>query len=86
MPLARSRSRAGTLPGTAVALVAHGGEPLVRRSRHGREPLTLVVGAERAGCRHEILAACERAARIPIASESLNAAMAATVALYEVTH
>ena len=29
--------------------------------------------------------ACERVARIPIATESLNAAMAATVALYELT-
>ena len=34
---------------------------------------------------HEFFAACERRARIPIASESLNAAMAATVALYEMT-
>ena len=30
-------------------------------------------------------AQCEREARIPIATESLNAAMAATVALYEMT-
>ena len=29
--------------------------------------------------------ACDRAAHIPIASESLNAAMAATVAVYELT-
>jgi len=31
------------------------------------------------------VAACERVVRIPIASDSLNAAMAATVALYEMT-
>jgi TrmH family RNA methyltransferase len=31
----------------------------------------------------EIVAACERVAHIPIEAESLNAAMAATVALYE---
>jgi TrmH family RNA methyltransferase len=47
--------------------------------------LTLLVGAEREGLPAELIAACERSARIPIASESLNAAMAATVALYEVT-
>jgi TrmH family RNA methyltransferase len=29
--------------------------------------------------------ACERTAQIPIAADSLNAAMAATVALYELT-
>jgi RNA methyltransferase, TrmH family len=32
-----------------------------------------------------VLAACDETVHIPIASESLNAAMAATVALYEVT-
>ncbi|HXM86476.1 MAG TPA: RNA methyltransferase [Solirubrobacteraceae bacterium] len=47
--------------------------------------LTLLVGAEREGLPPQIVAACERSARIPIAGESLNAAMAATVALYEVT-
>ncbi|HEU4703196.1 MAG TPA: TrmH family RNA methyltransferase, partial [Conexibacter sp.] len=48
-------------------------------------PLTLLVGAERAGLPEGALAAADRVVRIPIASESLNAAMAATVALYEVT-
>jgi TrmH family RNA methyltransferase len=47
--------------------------------------LTLLVGAERDGLPADVVAACERSARIPIATESLNAAMAATVALYEVT-
>ena len=47
--------------------------------------LTLLIGAERDGLPRELLDACERRARIPIAAESLNAAMAATVALYEVT-
>jgi TrmH family RNA methyltransferase len=47
--------------------------------------MTLLVGAERDGLPSDLLAACERSARIPIATESLNAAMAATVALYEVT-
>lgn len=70
------------LPGTTVALDAHGGETL-------RGPLagevTLLVGAEREGLPDDVLAACDRVVRIPIRSESLNAAMAATVALYEVT-
>jgi tRNA G18 (ribose-2'-O)-methylase SpoU len=30
-----------------------------------------------------VVAACDRVANIPIATESLNAAMAATIALYE---
>jgi RNA methyltransferase, TrmH family len=47
--------------------------------------LTLLVGGEREGLPEEVIGACERVARIPIASESLNAAMAATVALYELT-
>jgi TrmH family RNA methyltransferase len=47
--------------------------------------MTLLVGAERDGLPANLVAACERSARIPIATESLNAAMAATVALYEVT-
>jgi RNA methyltransferase, TrmH family len=51
----------------------------------GSGSLTLLVGAERDGLPPDVVAACERSARIPIATESLNAAMAATVALYEVT-
>ena len=48
-------------------------------------PVTLLIGAEREGLPEEIVAACERTAHIPIEAESLNAAMAATVALYEMT-
>jgi RNA methyltransferase, TrmH family len=52
-----------------------------------RQPasLTLLVGAEREGLPDDLVDACERVAHIPISSESLNAAMAATVALYEMT-
>jgi len=46
---------------------------------------TLVVGAEREGLPDDVIAACDRTVHIPIAAESLNAAMAATVALYELT-
>jgi RNA methyltransferase, TrmH family len=48
-------------------------------------PLTLLVGAEREGLPVEIVAACERVVHIPIACDSLNAAMAAAIALYEMT-
>jgi RNA methyltransferase, TrmH family len=51
----------------------------------GEGELTLLVGSERDGLPAEILTACDRVARIPIATDSLNAAMAATVALYEMT-
>src|SRR4029077_3872287 len=66
------------LPGETVALVARGGDPL-----HGPATGTLVVGAEREGLSDEVIAACDRVGHIAIASESLNAAMAATIGLYE---
>ena len=40
-------------------------------------------GAERAGLPAEVLDQADHIVHIPIASESLNAAMAATIALYE---
>jgi TrmH family RNA methyltransferase len=67
------------LPGTTIALVAHGGEPLVVPPGD----VTVVVGAEREGLSDDVVAACDRVATIPVKAESLNAAMAATVALYE---
>jgi TrmH family RNA methyltransferase len=79
-----SATLVATLPGATVALDAHGGVPLAEALAAIGGPLTLVVGAERAGLPDDVLAACDRTARIPIHSESLNAAMAATVALYEV--
>jgi TrmH family RNA methyltransferase len=51
----------------------------------GRGSVTLLIGAEREGLPDTVTAACDRVVRIPIASDSLNAAMAATVALYEMT-
>ena len=75
-------SNIGELPGHKVALAARGGRPL---SELTRRDVTLVVGAEREGLSDGVLASCNEAAHIPIRSESLNAAMAATIALYEVT-
>jgi len=83
IPLARFDT-VGALPGTTVALDAHAEEPIaVLAELEG--PLTLLLGAERAGLPADVLSACDRVVRIPIHSESLNAAMAATVALYEVS-
>jgi RNA methyltransferase, TrmH family len=70
------------LPGERIALAADAAEPLRGPQEGG---VTLLIGAEREGLPDTVIAACDRAARIPIASDSLNAAMAATVALYEMT-
>lgn len=59
--------------------------PRLRSSGPAAGALTLLVGAEREGLPAELLAACEHVAHIPIAGDSLNAAMAATIALYEMT-
>ncbi|MGH2934468.1 MAG: TrmH family RNA methyltransferase [Gaiellaceae bacterium] len=68
--------------GRRVALVAHGGEPLVDADLSGE--IVLVLGSEREGLPDEVLARCEARATIPVAgAESLNVAMAGTVALYE---
>jgi RNA methyltransferase, TrmH family len=78
------------LPGELIALAADA--PEVLRGPHADGPVeagegsvTLLVGSEREGLPDTVTAACDRIARIPIASDSLNAAMAATVALYEMT-
>jgi RNA methyltransferase, TrmH family len=47
--------------------------------------IALLIGAEREGLPEELIAGADYVAQIPIHSHSLNAAMAATVALYEVT-
>lgn len=70
--------------GRRVALVPHGGEPLDTVDLSGE--VVLVLGAEREGLPEEVLARCEVRATIPQRgdAESLNVAMAGTVALYEV--
>jgi TrmH family RNA methyltransferase len=45
-----------------------------------------MVGSEREGLPEDLAARADHIAHIPILSQSLNAAMAATVALYELTH
>jgi TrmH family RNA methyltransferase len=70
------------LPGRRVALVARDGVALHELPAG---ELSFVVGAEREGLPDHVVAGCDDVAHIPIASESLNAGMAATVALYEAT-
>jgi TrmH family RNA methyltransferase len=66
------------LPAPRVALVARRGVAL-----EDATAATWIVGAEREGIPADVIAGCDATAHIPIAGESLNAAMAATVALYE---
>jgi TrmH family RNA methyltransferase len=70
-------------PPPRVALVSRDGEPLPALELPAR--VTLVLGAEREGLPAEVAEACELRATIPQpgAAESLNVAMAGTVALYE---
>jgi TrmH family RNA methyltransferase len=81
VPMARVRGPA-ELPGRRVALVAGAGTPLQELAPG---ELTFVVGAEREGLPAGVVAACDEVAHIPIAFESLNAATAASIALYEAT-
>jgi RNA methyltransferase, TrmH family len=90
VPLARGTVDA--LPGVKIALVPRGGLPLQELWRLGctygsssANDLTLMIGAERDGLPDEVVASADHQAHIPIATDSLNAAMAATVALYELT-
>jgi RNA methyltransferase, TrmH family len=77
---ARPPARAGldAVPGRPLALSARGARTL--REVAVEPPVVLCLGAERHGLPEEL----EReAVRIPVRTESLNVAMAATVALYE---
>jgi len=70
------------LPAGSVALVAQGGQPLeeVELDRYS----TFVLGSEREGLPDELLARCDVQATISTSRvESLNVAMAGTIALYE---
>jgi TrmH family RNA methyltransferase len=92
VPVAKA-SEIDQLPGTTIALVPDEGQPLSELWRSGSEgpnqiakvPMTLLIGAEREGLPADVVAQADHRAHIPIANHSLNAAMAATVALYEVT-
>jgi TrmH family RNA methyltransferase len=69
--------------GKRIALVPSGGIPLPELQLEG--DVVLVLGAEREGLPAEILERCDERASIPQpgGGESLNVAMAGTIALYE---
>jgi TrmH family RNA methyltransferase len=67
--------------GRRVALVPHGGTPLAELALDGE--IVFVLGAERDGLPPEVLERCDVQASIPQQGESLNVAMAGTIALYE---
>jgi TrmH family RNA methyltransferase len=73
-----ARAELGELPGRSLALSAHGGGTLADADLSA--PLVLCLGGERSGLPPALEA---EAVRIPVRTESLNVAMAATVALYE---
>ena len=82
-----ARAAAADLPGTRVALVSDAPRTLRELELHG--PVVVMVGGEREGLGPDALNAAHVRARIPIREDgpdSLNAAMAATVALYELSH
>lgn len=93
VPLARADAVAD-LPGVKIALVPGAGEllPELWRSRYAcvtsiakDAEATLMIGAERGGLPGEVVSQADHIAHIPIHTDSLNAAMAATVALYELS-
>jgi RNA methyltransferase, TrmH family len=71
-------------PGTRVALVAHGGEPLSAAELD--LPLTFLLGAERHGLPDDLATRCHKVTiDLPGGAESLNVAAAGAIALYELT-
>jgi len=92
VPLARIGA-GGSLPGLTIALDAGGEQTLAELWRElssttatpPAPAVTLLIGAERDGLPQDVLKLADQIARIPIETHSLNAAMAATVGLYEVT-
>jgi TrmH family RNA methyltransferase len=72
-------------PGRQIALDASGAVPLGDVDL--TPPVTIVLGAERAGLPNEVLEACDVVAAIPMPgeAESLNVAAAGAIALYELS-
>ena len=70
-------------PQPRVALIAHGGEPLADLE----PPLTICLGAERAGLPAELADACEQRVTIPLRPgvESLNVAATAAIVLQRIS-
>ncbi|HEX6115518.1 MAG TPA: RNA methyltransferase [Solirubrobacterales bacterium] len=82
-----ARAEVAELAGALVALDARGDRELAELDPE--PPVVVCVGAEREGLPAEVTAAAAASARISIRDggpDSLNATMAATVALYELGH
>jgi RNA methyltransferase, TrmH family len=73
----------GELSGRRVALDTRGETTLAEADL--TRPVTIVLGAERAGLPEDVLSACDAVASIPMPgeAESLNVAAAGAIALYE---
>ncbi len=79
-----ARASFGDLMGTTIVLDSGDGQPLSEVA--AEPPVTLCVGGERMGVPAELRRSATHIAQIPLrpdGPESLNVAMAATVALYE---
>ncbi|MBV9096370.1 MAG: 23S rRNA (guanosine(2251)-2'-O)-methyltransferase RlmB, partial [Streptosporangiaceae bacterium] len=91
LPVARAANLARALQsyraaGLFLAGLDAAGDTPIRGLDLAAEPLVLAIGSEGRGLSRIVAQACDVAVRIPIASrtESLNAAVAAGIALYEV--
>jgi 23S rRNA (guanosine2251-2'-O)-methyltransferase len=91
LPVARAVNLTRTLrayqeAGFFVAGLDAAGETEVRNMPVADGPLVLVAGSEGRGLSRVVAAACDLLVRIPMASgtESLNAGVAASIALYEI--
>jgi RNA methyltransferase, TrmH family len=79
-----ARAGFGELAGTTIALDQRGEQPLGKAV--GDFPLTICVGGERKGLPPQVLEAASQRVRIPLRDDgpdSLNAAVAATIAMYD---
>ena len=82
-----ARARVEDLPGTKLALGRDA--PQTLRELEVEPPVVLLVGAEREGLGPDALKAADVTARIEVREDgpdSLNAAMAAAIGLYELSH
>jgi TrmH family RNA methyltransferase len=81
-----ARASFGELGGARIALHAGAERELAEVAQAASAPVVLCLGAEREGLPPDVLGGADGVARIPLrpgGPESLNVAMAATVALYE---
>ena len=83
----RRRSRRSRQRGVFVLGLDGGGDVVAARPRLRRPPVVIVVGSEGKGLSRLVTETCDAVVSIPItaATESLNAGIAASVTLYEIS-